>query len=363
MKENIDIDTKTFVRFWLVVIGFALTGLIIYRSLSALMIVGTAFFLAIALNPSVSRLARIFPSKSRVLGTALAYVAVILLLGTIIFLVVPPIIEQTVKFIQTVPSLIDSATTQYSGISELANKYNLQPQLNEFVDSLKSSTTQFATGVGTGLIASIGSIMSVITNTILVLVLTFLMLIEGPIWLKKAWGMYRDQNKMAHHRKMLYRMYSVVTGYVSGQLTVAAIAGLACGLAVFVISLSFNIPSNLAIPTAAIIFIMSLIPLFGAIISAVVMSIVLALSSPIAGLVFLIFFLTYQQIEANLISPKIQSKKIDLSALIILVSVIIGLVLFGIAGGIISIPIAGCVKILIEDRLEKMRDRRLQASK
>ena len=66
----------------------------------------------------------------------------------------------------------------------------------------------------------------------------------------------------------------------------------------------------------------------------------------------------YQQLENNIISPRIQSKRIELSPLAVLAAVTVGLYVFGIAGGIISIPIAGCIKVLIESYLERSREAR-----
>lgn len=349
MNVRIEIDTRTFVRFWLVVIGFALAALAIYSARTALIIVGAAAFFAIALNPPVSRLAKILPSKSRVLSTALSYVAVVLVLGVIVFLVIPPIVEQTVKFAQNVPDLVDSASKQYVGVNEFIKNYNLQPEFDKVILSVKNEASRFATGAGSLLITSIGSLLSMITAGILVFVLAFLMLVEGPMWMKKLWGTYGDKGQMERHRHTLNRMYSVVTSYVVGQLSVSAIAGLVSGIAVFILSLAMNIPSNLAIPAAAIVMVSSLIPLFGAMIGAVVVSVVILLNSLTAAVIFFIFFILYQQIEANYISPKIQSKRIDLSALAILIAVTVGIYLFGVIGGIISIPIAGCIRVILED--------------
>jgi len=157
-------------------------------------------------------------------------------------------------------------------------------------------------------------------------------------------------------------MYSVVTGYVTGQLSVSAIAGTVAGLVVFVLSFIFNVPANFALPTAAIVFVLSLIPMFGAMIGAILVSLVLVFNDPTAALAFLVFFIIYQQVEANFISPKIQSKRIDLSALAILGSVTIGIYLFGIAGGIISIPIAGSVKILTEEYFKRAKRNRAKSA-
>jgi len=349
MNVRIEIDTRTFVRFWLVVISFALVAYAIYSARTALIIVAAAFFLAIVLSPPVNRLAKILPSKSRVLSTALSYLVVIAALGVIVFLAVPPIVGQTAKFAQNVPTLIDTAAKQYEGAGEFIDRYQLQPQVDAIANSIKDGASQFASGIGSSLVAGIGSILSMITAGILILVLAFLMLVEGPVWLNRIWSIYKDKDRMGAHRKLFHKMYSVVTSYAVGQLSVSAIAGIMAGIAVFVLSLFFSIPTSLIVPVATIVFITSLIPLFGAMVGSVLVSFILALNNIPAALIFFAFFLLYQQVESNYISPKIQSKRIDLSPLIILMSVTIGIYLFGIAGGIISIPIAGCIKVIVED--------------
>jgi predicted PurR-regulated permease PerM len=356
MKVRIDIDTRTFVRFWLVVIGFALAILAVFSARHALIIIGAALFLALALNPPVNRIARLLPGKSRVGGTALAYVAVLIVLGIIVFLVVPPIVSQTTKFAQTVPTLIQDASKQYKGINNFVNQYHLRPQLDQLTTSIKSSTATFATGLGKNLLSGVGSVVTTITSSILILVLAFLMLVEGPGWMKKIWGIYNEGSRMKHHRNVVHKMYSVVTGYVIGQLSVSAIDGLTGGVAVLVLSFFFpSVAPNLAIPAAAIIFVLSLIPLFGAMIGGALVTLILLLNSLPAAIAFVIIFIIYQQVESNFISPRIQSKRLDLSALAILCAVTIGIYLFGIAGGIISIPIAGCIRVLIEDYLEQSK--------
>lgn len=362
MKVKIEIDTRTFVRFWLVVIGFAVVAIALYSAKTALIILSAAFFLALALNPPVNRLARVLPGKSRLAGTALAYIAVIAILGMFVFLVVPPIVQQTAKVAETIPTLVNGATNQYKGLNAFVDHYQLRPQVDSALESIKQSASSLAQTVGTNLVSVIGSFFFTVTSTILVLVLAFLMLIEGPVWMKRIWGVYNDQERMEYHRAIVQRMYSVVTGYVTGQLSVSAIAGTVAGLVVFILSFIFNVPANFALPTAAIVFVLSLIPMFGAMIGAILVSLVLVFNDPTAALAFLVFFIIYQQVEANFISPKIQSKRIDLSALAILGSVTIGIYLFGIAGGIISIPIAGSVKILTEEYFKRAKRNRAKSA-
>jgi len=351
MKAKIDADTQTFVRFWLVPLGIVVAGFAIYSARTALIIIGAALFLALALNGPVSWIERHLPGKSRVGGTALSFILVVVFLGAFATLVVPPIVQQTAKFVETVPSIIDGATTQYKGVNQLITKYHLENQVDEAMTSIKKNASGWAADLGGNVIGSLSSLGSFLVSLLLALVLAFLMLVEGPSMLKKLWGMYDDQPKLDYHQHLVQRMYHVVSGYVVGQLTIAGIGATLMGLFVFVLSFLFNVPSNLAIPAAAIYFVLSLIPMFGSTIAAVLIGLLLALNDPVAALVFIVGFFIYQQIENNVVAPTIQSKRMELTALWILVAVTIGLYVFGIAGGIISIPIAGCLKVLFDDYL------------
>ncbi len=364
MKVNIQIDTKTFVRFWLVVIGFALALLLLYSARTGLIIVGTALFLALALNGPVSKLAKYMPGRSRAGSTVISFILIIAFIGTFMFLAVPPIVQQTAKFAETVPTLFNNATNSWHSLDNIIEQYNLRPQVDTTLNDLQGNASKWASNVGANIASSLGSIAALFGATFLVLILSILMLIEGPDWMQRIWKLYRDEDKMRRHQNVASQMHSVVSGYVIGQLTVSAIGATFAGIAVFVISLFFQeVPSNLAIPTAAITFIFSLIPMFGATIGGTLICILLGFNIIAAAVIYLIYFIVYQQIENNLISPTIQAKRVSLSPLVILSSVTIGLYLFGIAGGIISIPIAGCVKVLLEDYLAYSKKERKKEEK
>ncbi len=350
MKVVVDADTRTFVRFWLVPLGISLTGFALYSARTALIILGTAFFLALALNPPVTKIAKYLPGKSRAGGIALSFIFVIAFILTLMTVVVPPIVQQTSRFVETIPSVVDGLTEQYHGLDALIARYGLEAQVNQMLESIKSTATSWATGFSANIIGGVGSALSVVFMGFLVLVLSFLMLLEGPALLRKVWLLYQDQPRMTYHRQVVERMYRVVTGYVIGQLTVAAIGAVITGLIVFVISLVFaEIPGNLAVPSAAIYFLFTLIPMFGSTIAAILIALLLVLNSLVAALIFVAVYIIYQQIENNVISPLVQSKHMELSALWILAAVTVGIYVFGLAGAIISIPVAGCLKILFDE--------------
>ena len=364
MKVKIEIDTKTFVRFWLVVFGFAAIILMIYLARTALMLLGAAGFLALALNGPVNAIVERLPNRSRTLSTALAFIAIVIVLACVIFLVVPPIVEQTTKFIDALPSMINSAGEQWRGFGEFTRQYHIEAQVNQVINGLRDGAESWTRDISGNLIAGIGSIFSAVGSGFLVLVLTFLMLTEGPTWAKYFWGLYQNEDKMKRHQNLTKRMHAVVSGYVVGQLTVSGIGALCAGAAVFVLSLFFTtIPSNLALVTIATSFVLALIPMFGATIAGALIALLLAFNSLPGGIIFAIYFIIYQQIENNFIAPTIQSRKIEMTPLLILVAITIGLYIFGIIGGLISIPVAGCLKVLLEDYLEHSRKAREESSK
>lgn len=364
MKVRIEIDTQTFVRFWLVVIGFALAALAIYSARTALILLGISFFLALALNGPVTKLAGWLPGRSRVGGTAIAYILVVAFLGGFLFLVVPPIIQQTARVAEAVPVWVATAQDQWHGVDDFIREYHLEPQVNQAVDTIRNNATGWAANIGKDVVSSIGSLFGLIASTFLVLVLSFLMLIEAPIWIKRIWGLYEDEERMKYHQNLASRMYSVVTGYVTGQLAVSGIGAACAGLTVAILHFIFPaVPLNLTMPTVAIAFVLSLIPMFGATIAGILITVLLAFNDVTGAIIFAAFFIIYQQIENNFVSPVIQSKSVELSALAVLAAVTVGLYVFGLAGGIISIPIAGCIKVLLEDYVNRAKKHRKQSEK
>lgn len=354
MKVRIEIDTKTFVRFWLVVIGFGLAGLMLYSAREALMIIGTALFLALALNGPVVKLASYLPGRSRLGGTALAFASIIILLGAIIWFVIPPMAQQSAKFAETIPTLVDRAGDEWVGVRDFIDKNNLQSQVDNAVENIKDQTAGWAASVGSNILSSVGSLASFLVSLVLVIVLSFLMLLEGPMWMGRIWRLYEDKVKMERHKKIVTKIHGVVTGYVTGQLTVSAIGAVFAGLCVFILSVFIaGVPANLAMPTILITFVLTLIPMFGSTLAGVLVGILLLFNSVTAAVIYVIYFFIYQQIENNFIAPSIQAKKVELSALAVLVSVTVGLYVGGLAGGVLAIPVAGSIKVLLEDYLDQ----------
>ena len=202
---------------------------------------------------------------------------------------------------------------------------------------------------GTVLSDSISSIGSFFAVLILALVLAFFMLTEGPALVKKFWNVFGKTKNTKRAQRVVSRLAETVSTYVSSAVTVALINAACTTVSVFIICLFFGIAPGLAFPFGLITGVFCLIPMFGSFIGGAIVALLLGFNAMWAGIAFLIYTIVYLQIESNIISPKIQGKGMNLPALVILSAVTIGVYTFGLAGAIISIPIAGCIKVLIEE--------------
>lgn len=356
MKVKVDVDTKTFVRFLLVVSGFVAVVFMAAKLWPALMIILISAFLALALNPPVSALANKLPGHSRVLATALSYVFVLLVVGVFIYIALPPIIDQTNRFIADLPRYVQELSDRQGVVADFVNRYNLQDQLNQLVAGAQQQASGLAQGLGSSVVNGVSSILTGFITLITVLVLTFLMLIEGPAWMTRLWNLYTNDGKLRRHQELAIKMYKVVTSYVNGQVLVASVAA-AAGLTTLLVLRTFfpNVPLEAVIPLTGIIFITDLIPMVGATIGAVIVVLVLLMNDLGAAIAFTVYFFIYQQVENNFIQPLVQSRTVALSALSVFIAVIIGITLLGIVGGILAIPVAGCIRVMLIDYMEHRR--------
>lgn len=363
MRVKIEIDTKTFIRFLLVVSAFAGVVFLLWKLVPVLLLIAISFFLAIALNKPVSMMARRLPGHSRVLATAISYVVFITVLGLFLVVAVPPIIKQTSAFINSLPGYIEQISEQRGVAAEIVNRYQLEDEMNAFIKGVQGQAGQVAQGVGSNVVAGVSTLVNGFITIVTVLVLTFLMLIEGPMWAQRLWDSYRDHKLLERHKKLVSRMYRVVTGYVNGQVLVASIAAAASALTLLILSNFFTVPVTSILPLAVIVLFTSLIPMIGATIGAIIVMTVLVFSDLGAALIFFVYFIIYQQIENNVIQPTVQSRTVELSALGVFVAAIVGIVSLGLIGGILAIPIAGCLRVLLLDFLEHRREERVHRKK
>ncbi len=349
VNHKIEVDTKTFIRFWLVILGFAAAGFIFFKAMTGLFILGAALFLAIALSPLVNKLADIIPGESRKLPIALSYLIVVGFLVAFVAIVAPVVVDQSIKFAKNLPTIVNNTPLNSAALNDFGQNLGIHDLRGQIVNSIQKYSTEFANNLGNHLMTSIGAFGDFISKLILILVLALFILIEGPDILHQFWSNFRTNNRVMRAKHIFERMSKVITKYVSNAIMVALINASATACTVFILSLIFKFSADLALPFGLITGAFSLIPMFGSIIGGALVAVLLAFNTIPAGIAFFVYTIIYLQIESNFISPKIQGKGLQLPALVILSSVTLGVYTFGLVGAIISIPIAGCIKVLLEE--------------
>ena len=352
MHRTIEVDTKTFVRFWLVILGFGLAGLFIWKALGALVIIGIALFLAIAIRPLATRINRLTKRDHAASSTVLAYTIVILFLGLVLAVVGPVVIEQTTQLVQQLPATFEHTLGGWDGINDFGRTLGIDNLQHEITNALQSFSNSFVSNIGNTLVVSVSAIANVLTNVILTIVLSLFLSLVGRGIMVSFWKMLEGKRKNATIqavKRLTDRMINVVSTYFSHQVMVAFLDGCVVTIVVLLLAFVFGFQGSLALPMGLVAFLFYLIPMFGPIISCALITLILLFSSPAAAVVFLIFYIIYAQVENNVIAPKIQGNALNLPATMILVAIIVGMNVFGLVGAIIAIQIEGCIRVLFEE--------------
>lgn len=339
-KEEIalTITASTFFRVLALVLGTVTIIAAVHKASHALVLIFIAVFLALALNSPVHWIADHIPGKkkgSRVLATSISFIIVILLLGGFLFSLVPPLVRQTQTFINNAPHLVQDVRSQDSDIGKIVRKYKLQDEVSKFSNQL-SSRLKNVSGTALSTATHVGSsIFAILT----ILAMTFMMLVEGPYWIGFSRRLV-PKDRQKDYDSLMHDMYRVVKGYVNGQVTLAALAALLISPMLFIFHVSYPVA------LVVIIFICGLIPMVGHTIGAIIVTTVALFHSPTAAIVILSWYILYQQIENYLIQPRIQANSTNLSPLLVFVSVVVGVSFNGLLGGLVAIPVMGCIRIL-----------------
>lgn len=328
------------------VVVVVLAFMAVRASMTALTWIGTAVFLALALNAPVHWLATRLPQRKgkkdrRGLATAVSLTVIVVILFGFLAAIIPPVTKQTTSFVKSVPSLVEEMKDENTTVGSFIQRYHLQSQ----IDKLSKQLSERIGDISTSAISTVSKVGSSIFGSLTVIVLTVMMIFEGPKWVRLGYRIIPEQ-KRAHAKELADKMLRVIQGYVNGQVTLAALASILIVPMLFIMHVSY--PFALMF----VVFICGLIPMVGHTIGAIICTIVALFTSLPAALVVLGYYILYQQIENYTLQPKIQANSTDMSPLLVFVAVLFGASFGGLLGALISIPVMGCIRILVIDYLE-----------
>jgi predicted PurR-regulated permease PerM len=301
-----------------------------------------ATFLAVALSPPVNVLSR---RMKRGFAIALTYLGLLAVPILLIALIVPPLISEANDFADNVPKYADDVTEYVQKNDTLRNlneDYDITTKLEEEAQKLPGRL-----GGAAGTLRDIGlGIVNSVFALLTILVMTAFLLGSGRGWVDQAIAA-RPEEQRVRLRRSLDNISSAVSGYVAGALTIAFIAGTATFIVLTILGVPF------AGPLAVVAGFMSLIPLIGATIAAVIIGVVTVFNDfPTDTIIWVIWAIGYQQIENNLIQPQIQKRTVNVHPLLTIVAVLFGATLLGVLGALVAIPVAASIQILVREYVD-----------
>jgi predicted PurR-regulated permease PerM len=336
------LGVRDIVRIVLVIVGVAVTLYLLWLLRKPISWVLVSIFLAVALSPPVNRLAR---HMKRGFAIAIVYGGLLLVPIMLIALIVPPLITEANNFADNVPQYANDVTDfvhKNKRLRKLNEDYNITQKLQDEAGKLPGRL-----GGAAGTLRDIGfGIVSSLFALLTILVMTAFLLGSGNRWVEQLVNS-RPPHQRERLRRSLRHMAGAVSGYVAGALTIALIAGTATFIVLTILGVPFSGP------LAVMAGLMSLIPMVGATIAAVLIGIVTLFEDfPTATIVWTVWAIVYQQLENNLIQPQIQKRTVNVQPFITIVAVLFGGTLLGVMGAIVAIPVAASIQILIREYVD-----------
>ena len=306
-----------------------------------------ALFFSIVLTPPVDVLVRKAKMR-RGLATLLVFVAGLGILAGLMYAFISPIVDQAQNFADDLPQYVDDAQKGEGTIGELVKRYNIDDYIRDNQDKLQD----WLQNLGTPALDVLRRIFTTLFAAVTVLVLTFLMLLESPKLTQGALNVIPITYR-ARVKRVSEDAARAVSGYVFGNLLISMIAGAAAWIVLAIAGVPYAGVLALWVAFA------DLIPLVGATLGAVPAVLIAFLHSVPAGIVVVVFFVAYQQFENHVLQVSIMSRTVDVNPLTVLVSVLVGVQLFGLLGALLAIPAAGVVQVVARDLWENRSARLL----
>jgi predicted PurR-regulated permease PerM len=295
-----------------------------------------AIFLAVALNPLVTRLE---PKLGRTGATLAVFTVFTLGLLGVVAALVAPFVTQVDQLTTSLPNALHDATRNAT-FARLDHKFHIVQHAREHAGSLP-----------TYVFGAAGTVLGGVVATTTVLFLTLFLLIELPRLCDLVLGQLQPHQRtraigIAQHANRQ------IGGYVFGNLLISLI----CGTVTLFALLLFGVPYALALAVFMAVF--DIIPLVGATIgSFVVIAAAFIFSGTTAGIAMFVIVMVYQQVENHLLQPLIYGRTVQLSSLVVMLAVLVGGAVMGLVGALLAIPIAGTVQHVVGEILEERAER------
>jgi predicted PurR-regulated permease PerM len=320
----------------------ALVAITVLRALQSasqvFVLIIISLFLAMGLNPAVEALQS--RKLKRASSVAIVVISALAIVALFALVVVPPVFSQANELIDSAPQLLDSLRNNAT-LNQLNQEYG-------FIDSLEKkfetwiSDGQLLTGAFGGVLGVGRTVLSGAFSALTIMVLTLYFLASLPS-VTKIFYRLAPASRRERVSRIGDAIISRVGAFVGSQVLIAALAA----IFVFFLSLALELPYAAAL--GMVILFVALIPLIGHFIGASIVTLVALTQSPTKALLAILLYTLYVQIENYLITPRIMKRSLSIPGLVTIVAALLGTSLLGLVGGLLAVPIAAAVLLIMDE--------------
>lgn len=289
---------------------------------------------------------------ARSLGTLGALLFLVLLVYALLMLILPQLIMSITGMVTALPTEAQALSSwidaKFSGESEAANYAT---------EVLMNATTYFETWMKTDLLPQATTYIASITSGVITVVKLLFNIIIGLII--SVYVLLEKEKFVGQAKKLIYSIFKPATGniivstvrksnqifggFITGKILDSAIIGVLCYIVLAIMHMPYTIL------VSVIVGVTNVIPFFGPYIGAIPSFVIIVLASPIQGIYFLIFILILQQVDGNIIGPKILGDSTGLSSFWVVFAILIGGGLFGVGGMILGVPTFAVIYYIVQN--------------
>jgi len=325
-------------RLLLVVLGFGIGVYVLWRIQEVIFLLFVAILVATAIEPIVNRLRR--GPFTRGSGVLVVYTGIMLVIGTAAYFVIPNVLNQAGSFTQTLPERLIAMRVDVAQLSQPA----LRGALLQLLDQLNTAVQAPATPKQEDLVAVGAAAAQTIISFLSIFVLAFYWLVERAS-IKRVLLRSVSLARAKDVNTVWLEVEEKLGGWVRGQLVLMLAIGVMAGLGYTVIGL----PNAALLAVAAGLF--EIVPMIGPFLAFAPAAVVALTVSPGTAVLVIVYALVIQQIESNVLVPRVMREAVGVSLLTVLLGILIGSALYGLPGAFLAVPLAGAIQVVLAHTL------------
>ncbi|EON24421.1 MULTISPECIES: AI-2E family transporter [Nocardioides] len=311
---------------------------------SVLILLVMAMFLAIGLNPTVEWFMK--RGVRRGISVLIVLAVVISVIALFVIAVAPVISEQIAQITENAPGWLQDLQRNQR-VQQLDERFAVIDKLQDYVTEGDFGQRVFGGALGVGL-----AVLSALANAFIVVVLMVYFLASLPSIKHAAYNL-APASRRARVSDLGDQIIRSTGSYVAGAFLVAVCAGVSTLIFTFVVGLR-----DYSFALAFIVALLSLIPVVGAVVSGIIITLLALTVSPTVAIISAIYYVAYQQVESYFIYPRIMKRSVDIPGSVTVIAALVGGSLMGIVGALLAVPVAAALLLLHREVLLKRQDAR-----